>query len=99
MHFGKVSEISLEEPSSYEKVFLTFDIDWASDFVLEYCIDLIESAQVKATFFVTHETPLLERLRENPNFELGIHPNFNPLLEGDFRYGKNYCENPPLRED
>lgn len=92
MFFGNIGEIDLENPSSYQKIFLTFDIDWASDEVLEYCIDIIEKANVKATWFVTHETPLLERLRANPNFELGIHPNFNPLLEGDFTYGKNYKE-------
>lgn len=71
--FGNIGEIDLENPSSYQKIFLTFDIDWASDEVLEYCIDIIEKANVKATWFVTHETPLLERLRANPNFELGIH--------------------------
>lgn len=92
MVFGNIGEINLENPSSYQKIFLTFDIDWASDFVLDSCINLVESVGVKATWFVTHETPLLERLRANPNFELGIHPNFNPLLEGDFAYGKNYKE-------
>lgn len=90
MEFGLMREIDLENSSSYQKIFLTFDIDWASDEVLEYCIDMVESAGVKVTWFVTHETALLQRLRDNPNFELGIHPNFNPLLEGDFAYGNNY---------
>lgn len=92
MVFGNIGEIDLENPGSYQKIFLTFDIDWASDEVLEYCIDIVEKANIKATWFVTHETPLLGRLRANPNFELGIHPNFNPLLEGNFAYGKNYKE-------
>ncbi|WP_289687985.1 polysaccharide deacetylase WbmS family protein [Helicobacter rodentium] len=92
MVFGNIGEIDLENPSSYQKIFLTFDIDWASDEVLEYCIDIVEKANINATWFVTHETPLLKRLRANPNFELGIHPNFNPLLEGDFAYGKNHKE-------
>lgn len=90
--FGLLSEIDVDNPSSYEKVFLTFDVDWASDFVLEYSISLVEKANVKVTWFVTHDTPLLERLRKNPMFELGIHPNFNALFDGDFSYGKNYCE-------
>ncbi|TLD84596.1 hypothetical protein LS70_003350 [Helicobacter sp. MIT 11-5569] len=92
MDFGLVSEINPSIPHSFKKTFLTFDIDWASDAVLEYCINILEQANVKVTWFVTHQTPLLDRLRENPNFELGIHPNFNPLLEGDFRYGNHYAK-------
>lgn len=93
MPFACVSEIDLDDTSSYiGKTFLTFDIDWVSDEVLGYCIDLVESFGIKATWFATHTTPLLERLRANPNFELGIHPNFLPLLNGDFMYGKNYQE-------
>ncbi|TLD88205.1 hypothetical protein [Helicobacter sp. MIT 05-5294] len=92
MEFGLVGEINPIESISFQKFFLTFDIDWASDEVLEYSIGLLERANVKATWFVTHKTPLLERLRGNPLFELGIHPNFNPLLEGDFSYGRDYKE-------
>lgn len=66
-----------------EQVFITFDIDWANDDVLSDTINLIEGANVPATWFVTHSTPLLERLKANKNFELGIHPNFNNLLNGD----------------
>lgn len=75
-----------------DNIFLTFDIDWCSDRVLSYTLDLIEKYDIKSTFFITHETLFLERMRENPNIELGIHPNFNPLLNGDFRYGKNINE-------
>lgn len=75
-----------------DSCYITFDIDWASDKILEYTLDIIEKYNVKATFFVTHETILLKRMRENPNIELGIHPNFNFLLNGDFRYGKNMKE-------
>jgi len=31
-------------------------------------------------------------MKENPKIELGIHPNFNFLVRGDFRYGKNIKE-------
>ena len=74
---------------SYIEPILTFDIDWAHDEVLEDTIELVESFNAKAVWFVTHDTILLERLRSNPNFELGIHPNFNFLLNGDDRNGKN----------
>lgn len=56
---------------------LTFDIDWAPDFVLEDLYHLLLEYQVKATWMVTHPTPWLDRFREHPDlFELGIHPNF-----------------------
>ncbi len=75
-----------------DRIYLTFDIDWAHDDVLNYTIDLVESYDVCATWFVTHETPILDRLRANPNFELGVHPNFNPLLNGSLESFKNAYE-------
>lgn len=76
--------IRLDDPSSWQQpVFLTIDIDWADDSVLADTIDLVEGSGAAATWFVTHETSLLARLRENPAFELGIHPNFNHLLTGE----------------
>lgn len=90
MAFAHVSEIDVHNDASYNQTFLTLDIDWASDDVLAYTIDFIQAAQIKATWFATHKTPLLDSIRANPLFELGIHPNFNPLLEGDFIYGKDY---------
>ena len=71
-----------DEASYADRCWLTFDIDWACDEVIEDTVDLVEDAGVAATWFVTHDTPLLDRLRDNPRFELGIHPNFNPLLTG-----------------
>ena len=80
--FGLINEINVNDPQSWQgKVFLTLDIDWAHDDVIENTIDLLENADAKATWFVTHKTKVIDRLRENPNFELGIHPNFNFLLE------------------
>jgi hypothetical protein len=79
--FAPVSSVVVDDPRTWDgKLFLTFDIDWAHDPVIEDSIDLVEAAGVPVTWFVTHETPVLERLRANPAFELGIHPNFLPLL-------------------
>jgi len=75
-----------------KKVFLTFDTEWAGDELLNYIVDIIFEADIKATFFCTHKTKVLDRMRENNKIELGIHPNFNFLLNGDFRYGKNFNE-------
>lgn len=86
--FARISELHPDELSTWEeKIYLTFDVDWAHDDVLADTIDLVEKAGVAATWFVTHATPLLERLRANPKFEVGIHPNFNFLLAGDSRNG------------
>jgi hypothetical protein len=86
--FSTISSIELDDANSWKTtLFLTLDIDWCHDDVLAYSIDLLERADVSATWFVTHDTPLLDRLRANPKFELGIHPNFNFLLQGDFRNG------------
>lgn len=68
------------------------DTDWCSDEVLSSALDILEQQNIKATIFITHETKLLSRMRSNKNIELGIHPNFNPLLSGSFEYGKNIKE-------
>lgn len=92
-NFSCISNIKLSDETSWKnKIFLTFDIDWAADFIIEPLIELLEDSGVKATWFVTHNTPLLKRLDENPNFELGIHPNFNNLLIGNDRNGRNSKE-------
>jgi hypothetical protein len=66
-----------------DEIYITFDVDWACDEVLSHTIDLVEINNLHATFFITHDTPLLARLRGNPRIELGIHPNFNALLAGN----------------
>lgn len=60
---------------------ITSDIDWGPDEVINYLVSLFEEYQVKCTFFCTHSSPVLKGVN-NKLFELGIHPNFNPLLEG-----------------
>jgi len=86
--FSQIKKIQVDQKVSYSgKIFLTFDMDWAHDDILSDTIDLVEAADIDATWYVTHNTPILERLRDNPKFELGIHPNFNFLLNGDSRNG------------
>lgn len=68
---------------------LTLDIDWAPDFVIEQVARIMIENKVKATWFVTHESEAIERLRENDDlFELGIHPN---MLSGS-THGKTEDE-------
>jgi len=67
------------EPLSEYDIVLTLDIDWAPDFVIDFVAEQLLRKQVKATWFVTHLSPAVERLQQHSHlFELGIHPNFLP---------------------
>lgn len=56
---------------------LTFDVDWAPDFAIDFVRDLVRTYDAPSTWFVTHSSDALQRLREEaPRVELGIHPNF-----------------------
>ena len=63
-------------------VYVTMDMDWANDGVLADTISLVEKLAIPVCFFVTNDTPLLEKLRSHPLFTLGIHPNFLPQMNG-----------------
>lgn len=59
-----------------DRIFLTFDIDWAADEVIEFTVSILDRLEVTdATFFVTHQSHALDLLREQ-GYELGVHPNF-----------------------
>jgi hypothetical protein len=61
------------------KFIITLDIDWAPDFVIDKVASVLRASRVRATWFVTHRSAAVDRLREDPDlFELGIHPNFLP---------------------
>lgn len=93
MIFQQIKNIDPNLKSSWEnKVFLSFDLDWCHDEVLETLLDFLDLMDIQTTFFITHETDLLKRMREDEKIELGIHPNFNPLLNGSNEYGNNLNE-------
>lgn len=55
---------------------LTIDIDWAPDWMIEYIAKLLIERKVKATWYITHFSEIIELLVYNKDlFELGIHPN------------------------
>lgn len=60
------------------QIAITCDIDWAPDYMVRFVTDMLTAAKVKATFFITHESPVLAEMRSNPLFEIGAHPNFMP---------------------
>lgn len=86
--FSRLCDIRPDCPDTWKgRIFLTFDVDWAEDFVLADCISLVERAGLPATWFLTHKTPLLDRLGGNSDFEIALHPNFNPLFNRTAQYG------------
>jgi hypothetical protein len=59
------------------KYCLTFDIDWAPDFMIRKVVDKLIEKKIKATWFVTHKSLYIESLYDQTDlFEFGIHPNF-----------------------
>jgi hypothetical protein len=68
-------------------IVITFDVDWAPDFVIRRVANILIEKEIKATWFITHDSPVIRELFEYPDlFEIGIHPNFMP----ETTQGKNY---------
>lgn len=70
--------------------YITLDMDWANDGVLADTVSLAERLEIPVCLFITHDTPMIEKLRKHPLFTLGIHPNFLPQLNG--QSAKTYRE-------
>ena len=64
---------------------ITFDVDWAPDFIIKVISKKMIEYKIKSTWFVTHSSPVIENLKTNSLFELGLHPNF----EINSTHGKN----------
>jgi hypothetical protein len=78
-----IQSIVPEAPQTWQgRCFITFDIDWARDAVPEDTMALFADADATATWFLTHDTRLLRSLYSILDWELGIHPDCNPLLDG-----------------
>ena len=59
----------------------TLDLEWAPEAVIADVLELFSSYGVKCTIFATHDSEVLKNADRNL-FEIGIHPNYNPLLAG-----------------
>lgn len=81
IHFSDIDPSRAETWSG--KRILSIDVDWAADEVLQDTLEIVELAGVKATFFVTHNSPIIDWMRANDKIEIGLHPNFDPLLRGE----------------
>lgn len=72
----------------FDKVAITVDVDWAPDWMIDNVTDILTENYVKATWFVTHDSPAIRRLQSSKLFEIGLHPNF---AEGSTQ-GSNHKE-------
>jgi SAM-dependent methyltransferase len=59
-------------------VVLSSDVDWASEACIADTVDMATSFGIRPTFFMTHESRLLEGLGAAGSVELAPHPNFQP---------------------
>jgi len=57
---------------------LTFDLEWAPDFAIEFVANELIQKKIKSTWFITHDSIAIRNLQNNPLFNFGIHPNFLP---------------------
>jgi hypothetical protein len=55
-------------------IVLTFDSDWAPQFVLDEIVEKLRQAEIKGTFFLT--SPY--EFKDAPHIERALHPNFMP---------------------
>ena len=60
----------------------SLDVDWAPEEVIKDSLNLFENYGVKCTVFNTHDSNIINESNRD-FFEIGIHPNFNPLLDGN----------------
>jgi len=63
-----------------DNIYITFDIDWAPDYILEHCIEFCGELDMRVTYFATHQTKLLDQINCSNDNELAVHPNFDNLL-------------------
>lgn len=59
-----------------KQIGLTFDLDWAPDFVIKYVFDHLEKLNLPATVFCTHPSTLLQGNCYS-QIERALHPNFS----------------------
>jgi hypothetical protein len=88
--FSEIFNAPLSQSSKFNNsVIIGFDLDWASDFVLEDSLNLAKEYGVNPALFVTHESPFIKKIFKEEKNEFGLHPNFERLLEGCDANGEN----------
>jgi mRNA-degrading endonuclease YafQ of YafQ-DinJ toxin-antitoxin module len=90
MKFGSISP---EKKNTWSgKIIIEFDVDWSHEEVIDDTLSLLSQYSVETTWFATHDSPVLQNIVSDRLFEIGIHPNFVPLLKGLKTNGINYID-------
>ena len=50
-------------------VAITFDVDWAPDYMIRNALDIIERHDLRTTFFATHDSELLREVAAKDRHE------------------------------
>lgn len=58
-------------------VCITFDVDFAPDYMIRHVLQILEQHGVPGTFFATHHSPLLMEQANGGKHEVGLHPNLS----------------------
>lgn len=89
----KISSIYPEKEITWQGAMaVEIDVDWAHEEIIEDTVLLLEKYGVDATFFATHKSLVIDNILNSNSYEIGIHPNFIPLLRGDTSKGKDFKE-------
>lgn len=63
---------------------LTFDVDFAPEYMIENVRGILERFDARATFYCTHESELLKEMQDDPRYEVALHPFLSPKsTQGD----------------
>ena len=46
------------------KILLSFDTDWAPDFVIEKITNILIKKKIKSTWFITHSSPEIDKIKK-----------------------------------
>jgi hypothetical protein len=84
-----ISSIDPNNSDTFRLPILTFDVDWAHDDILSDSINIVEQYNHSAVWMMTHQTDLVYDIKNKKRHEIGVHPNFNYLLNGDNRNGSS----------
>ena len=81
--FKNIADSTEKELSG--NLILSFDMDWAEDFVIKDTVNFLEKYSIPFTFFLTHESEFISELFNSgkKHISFGLHPNFDRLLNGD----------------
>jgi peptidoglycan/xylan/chitin deacetylase (PgdA/CDA1 family) len=57
---------------------ITFDVDFAPDYMLDEVLEVLDRYDAPATFFATHKSERLQELAAGGRHEVGLHPYTGP---------------------